>query len=314
MTPPGPSGAGGADAETRPEGTVSWGQLAVEVERRLGEAGVAEPGTEAIEARRIVERASGLEGGEYLLGLDRPATQRAVHHLDAMVARRLTGEPLQYVVGRWGFRTLDLVVDRRVLVPRPETEVVAGLALDELDRRRAQRGGGRTVAVDLGTGSGAIGLALAAERDRVDVWLTDVSADAVAVARANLAGLGRAATRVRIAEGDWFAALPTDLAGSVDVVVSNPPYVADGDELPSVVRDWEPSLALFGGPTGLDHLRVLVAEAPRWLAPGGALVVELAPDQAAPVADLARAAGFAVAEVRPDLVGRDRAVVARLAG
>ena len=301
-------------ASDLPEGTVSWRQLAEETERRLARSGVAEPGTEPVEARRIVERASGHEGGEYLLGLDRPATARGVAHLDVMVERRLTGEPLQYVVGRWGFRTLDLMVDRRVLVPRPETEVVAGLALAELDRRRAQapdRDG--LLAVDLGTGSGAIGLSLAAERERVAVWLTDVSAEAAAVARANLAGLGRAGTRVRLAEGDWFAALPAELAGTVDVIVSNPPYVATGDELPPVVRDWEPTLALLGGDDGLDHLRVLVAEAPRWLAPGGSLVLEMAPGQTGPVVELAVAAGFAEAEVHPDLVGRDRAVVARLA-
>jgi release factor glutamine methyltransferase len=203
-----------------------------------------------------------------------------------------------------------------VLIPRPETEVVAGLALDELDRMRprAEAAGRTLTAVDLGTGSGAIGLAVAAERERVDVWLTDASGDALAVARANTVGLGRAATRVRIVEGEWFAALPADLAGVVDVVVSNPPYVATDDELPSVVRDWEPASALFAGADGLDDLRVLVAEAPLWLAPGGALVLELAPSQAPSVAALALAHGFAEAEVRPDLSGRDRAVVARLPG
>jgi len=144
------------------------------------------------------------------------------------------------------------------------------------------------------------------------VWLTDASSDALSVARANTVGLGRAATRVRIAEGEWFAALPAELAGAVDVVVSNPPYVALGDDLPPVVRDWEPPSALFAGADGLDDLRVLVAEAPIWLAPGGALVLELAPTQAAALAALALAHGFAQAVVRPDLSGRDRAVVARL--
>ena len=299
-----------------PAGAVSWRMLAAEAERRITAAGVADPGSAGIEARRIVERASGNEGAEYVLGLDEAATERGVHFFDVMIERRLTGEPLQYVVGRWGFRTLDLLVDRRVLIPRPETEVVAGLALDELDRMRphAEAAGRALTAVDLGTGSGAIGLAVAAERERVDVWLTDASADALAVARANTVGLGRAATRVRIVEGEWFAALPPELAGAIDVVVSNPPYVATGDELPPVVRDWEPPSALFAGADGLDDLRVLVAEAPLWLAAGGALVLELAPSQAAPVAALALEHGFAEAEVRPDLSGRDRAVVARLPG
>ncbi len=297
-----------------PDGAVSWRMLAAEAERRISEAGVADPGSAGIEARRIVERASGNEGAEYVLGLDEAATERGVHFFDVMIERRLTGEPLQYVVGRWGFRTLDLLVDRRVLIPRPETEVVAGLALDELDRLRphADAAGRALTAVDLGTGSGAIGLAVAAERERVDVWLTDASTEALAVAGANTVGLGRAATRVRIAEGEWFAALPPELAGAIDVVVSNPPYVATGDELPPVVRDWEPPSALFAGPDGLDDLRVLVAEAPLWLVPGGALVLELAPGQAGPVAALALEHGFAEAEVRPDLSGRDRAVVARL--
>ena len=297
-----------------PDGTVSWRVLVAEAERRLSAAALPEEGSAAVDARRIVERASGFEGAEYVLGLDDAATERGVHFFDLMLERRLTGEPLQYVVGRWAFRDLDLLVDDRVLIPRPETEEVAGLALVELDRRRAAaRVEGRDLlAVDLGTGSGAIGLALASERERLDVWLTDRSPDALAVARANLAGLGRAATRVRIAEGDWFAALPPALRGAVDVVVANPPYVADGDELPAVVRDWEPTSALLAGPDGLDDLRRIVAEAPRWLRPGGALVVELDPRQAEVVAGLATAAGFASAAVHRDLTGRDRAVVAQL--
>lgn len=296
-----------------PEGAVSWRMLAAEAERRIEMAAVTDPGAAGMEARRLVERASGNEGTRYVLGLDEAATQRGLNFFDLMLERRLTGEPLQYVVGRWGFRTLDLLVDRRVLVPRPETEVVAGLALTELDRLRplAVERGRPLTAVDLGTGSGAIGLALAAEREGVEVWLTDVSTDALAVARSNLVGLGRPATRVRIVEGEWFAALPAELAGSIDVVVSNPPYVAVGDDLPAVVRNWEPACALFAGDDGLDDLRVLVAEAPGWLAPGGALVVELAPPQASVVAALALDHGFAEAEVRADLTGRDRAVIAR---
>ena len=142
--------------------------------------------------------------------------------LDAMVARHLAGEPLAYVLGHWSFRHLDLAVDRRVLIPRPETEVVAGVAL-ELARGLARP---LTVA-DLGTGSGAIGLALADELplDGVTVWLTDASADAIDVARANLAGLGRRGRNVRIAIGSWFDALPAGT--TLDLAVANPPYVAD---------------------------------------------------------------------------------------
>ena len=239
-----------------------------------------------------------------MLGLDEPATRRGVAFLDAMVARRATGEPLQYVVGRWGFRTLDLLIDRRVLIPRPETEVVAGAAIGE-----ARRLGRPVTVVDLGTGSGAIGLSVAAEVAEASVWATDRSADALAVARANLAGLGRAATRVRLVEGDWFAALPGELRA--DVIVSNPPYVAVSDDLPAEVADWEPVEALLAGARGLDDLARIVDEAPAWLVPDGALVVELAPSQASSVAERARSVGFADVEVRSDLSGRDRMVVAR---
>ena len=135
------------------------------------------------------------------------------------VARREAGEPLQYVVGSWGFRRLDLAVDRRALIPRPETEVTAEVAIDAA-RRIAE-----PIVVDLGTGSGAIGLSVAWECRHAHVWATDRSSEALEVARANLAGLGRAGARVRLAAGDWFGALPDDLVGRVDVAVSNPPYV-----------------------------------------------------------------------------------------
>jgi release factor glutamine methyltransferase len=226
-----------------------------------------------------------------------------------MVARRVAGEPLQYVLGEWAFRTLDVMVDRRVLIPRPETEIVAGHAIAELDRVGADD----PVVVDLGTGSGVIGLAIAVERPRTRVWLADISTDALAVARANLAGIGRAATNVTIAEGSWFDALPTTLQGQLHVVVSNPPYIAADEDLPASVREWEPSGALVSGPSGREALDELVDEAGRWLVAGGALVLELAPAQAHEVAAQARAQGYVDVEVHPDLTGRDRVVVARRA-
>jgi release factor glutamine methyltransferase len=293
---------------SQPEGTVSWRNLQAEAQRALGAVSDAP----AIDARRIVERASGLEGAQYVLGLDDLATERGVHYFDLMLERRVHGEPLQYVVGNWGFRYLDLLVDRRVLIPRPETESVVEFALVELDAMRVGEPGRSLVAVDLGTGSGAIGLSIAHERERVDVWLTDASEDALCVARANLAGLGRAATRVSIAPaGEWFAALPAQLRGQIDLIVSNPPYVADTDELPAAVRDWEPASALFAGADGLDDLRVIVAEAPSWLSPAGSLVVELAPTQAEVFAALALEAGFAEVEIKQDLTGRQRGVICR---
>lgn len=252
-----------------------------------------------------MERASGADGAELVLGLDEPAPARAVAFFDGMVERRAAGEPLQYVVGRWGFRGLDLLVDRRVLIPRPETEVVAEVAIAEALRRG---GGGPVTVVDLGTGSGAIALSVAAEVPTATVWGTDRSADALAVARANLAGLGRAAARVRLAEGDWFDALPDDVRA--DVIVSNPPYVAADEVLPAEVADWEPHGALVAGPLGTEAVDRILAEARAWLRPGGVVVLELAPHQAATVAGRAARLGYE-AEVRPDLAGRERVLIAR---
>lgn len=285
--------------------TVSWRELLEEATERLQLAGIDSP---EICARRILERAAGIEPVEFHRCLDQPVTRRAVAHFEAMLVRRQQGEPLQYVIGQWGFRSLDLHVDARVLIPRPETEVVAGLAVAEVAARAAS---GRTVTVaDLGTGSGAIALSLAVECPRARVYATDLSGEALAVARANLTGLGRAATRVSIHEGSWFDALPSALRGSVDVVVSNPPYVADNEALPSAVADWEPTPALRAGPTGTEDIEVLLAGAPEWLRPDGVLVVEMAPHQAVAMAERARALGYDP-DVRTDLAGRERALVAR---
>ena len=218
---------------------------------------------------------------------------------------------MQYVLGRWGFRGLDLFVDRRVLIPRPETEQVVSVALAELDGRRRT---GTPVVVDLGTGSGAIALAVAVERPGTRVWATDISAEALAVAAANLAGTGgRAATCVRLAQGSWWAALPPELAGQVDLVISNPPYISAGEmgNLDAVIARWEPLQALEAGPTGMEAIAAVIEGAPGWLAPGGALVVEIAPHQAGPAQAMATTAGFRHVAVHPDLAGRDRALLAR---
>jgi len=205
------------------------------------------------------------------------------------------------------------MVDPRVLIPRPETEVVAGLALAEVDRVAAGRTDSPVQVADLGTGSGAIGLSIAVERTGTRVWCTDVSTDALAVARANCAGLGRPARRVTLAEGSWFEALPAELESSLDVVVANPPYVDRAGDLPVEVVAWEPAEALFAERDGRADLEALVDGAPTWLAPGGALVLEMSPDQVGDLADRARGVGFDEAEIHLDLAGRDRAMVARLA-
>ncbi len=287
----------------QPGVTVTWRALYAEAAERLGSA---------IEARWMCETASGYSGRDWPAALDQPATQGGVAALDAMLGRRVAGEPLQYVLGAWAFRTLDLAVDRRVLIPRPETEQVVEVALTEA-RNLLAAGRRPLLAADLGTGSGAIALSLAAELPigAVDVWACEVDRDALVVAGANLAGSGRAAARVRLAEGAWYAALPAELEGRLDVVVSNPPYIAEGDpEVATDVVAWEPPGALFAGADGLDALRAIVGDAPAWLARGGVLVCEIGATQGAAVRALALDAGLVDVDVRPDLSGRDRILVA----
>lgn len=290
----------------RPEGAeplVRWRALHDEAKARLAAVGNE---FAPIDARRIVEEASGAEPGEFVAMLDEFAKQRHVAHFDHMLTRRLSGEPLQYVLGRWAFRTLDLAVDARVLIPRPETEGVVDLALSaiaDIDDREIW-------VADLGTGSGCIGLAIVAEDPRVQMICTDSSEKAIAAARQNAAGLGRPSRRVEIRHGDWFRALPQERLGQFDVIISNPPYVAEDEVLAPVVADWEPRSALIAGPTGLEDAEVLIAGAREWLRPGGTLVLELGETQLQRAASLAEAAGFVDIEIHRDLAERDRALVA----
>jgi release factor glutamine methyltransferase len=291
------------------DGTITWREVAAETEARLSEVS----DSPATETRWIIERASGYEGVEFVRGLDENVTERGMHFHDLMVERRLSGEPLQYVLGRWAFRTLDLFVDPRVLIPRPETEMVAGIAINAAKAMRSN-GSDRLTVVDLGTGSGAIGLSVAVEVERADVWITDNSIEALNVARSNLVGIGRAATRVRTVEGSWFEALPSELLGSIDIVVSNPPYVADSDDIDDIVREWEPASALFAGADGLDDIRVILNESVSWLRPGGVIVLEMDPRQIPIARELALALGYIDLEIHADLAGRDRALLAQRAG
>ena len=258
-------------------------------------------------ARWMCETASSTDPEEFLAGLDQTPMTRMVSHLDAMVARYQTGEPLQYVLGSWSFRRLDLNVDKRVLIPRPETELVAEVAISLALAFNDER-----TVVDLGTGSGAIGLACADELplDGTTVWLTDASSDALDVARANLAGVGRAARNVRVALGNWFAALPDDL--EADVIVSNPPYVAVGSvDLETNVGEWEPKDALFAGADGLNDYRVIIPGAIDYLRPDGWLVLEIGYDQGSAVSALFEQQGYRKIEVRQDFAKLDRIVFAK---
>jgi release factor glutamine methyltransferase len=301
---------------------TTWRELRVETERQLRELGVDAPDSEA---RWMVERVSGYDGVELVMGEDETATAPARAHIADMLERRGRGEPLQYVLGQWQFLGLDLFVDRRVLIPRPETEVVARVAVEEAVRMGTRRGKrdpwsgaeGDFVVADLGTGSGALALALAVELPDAAVWATDVSLDALAVARANLAGTGAAAARVVIRDGRWFAALPTELRGALRLVVANPPYVAEHEhaDLPAEVRDWEPRAALVSGPSGLEAIELILNEARTWLSPPpSSVVIELAPHQADAARAYAARAGYAHVSVRPDLAGKDRVLVARTDG
>lgn len=257
-------------------------------------------------AKWLCEHASGCDGEEFLEIKNELVGERPGLHLDAMVRRYLAGEPLQYVMGRWAFRHLDLMVDSRVLIPRPETELLPEIAMEFLANHKAPY-----VIADLGTGSGAIGLSLLDELPlgSATVWLTDASPDAIDVARANASGTGRAAAHVKLTVGQWFEAFDVTLHKSFDVIVSNPPYIAEGDtQVDASVNDWEPHTALFAGADGLDDLRVIIQQAPQWLRTGGLLAVEMGHTQAELVSQLFADAGFTGVRVHQDLAGHNRFV------
>jgi release factor glutamine methyltransferase len=246
----------------------------------------------------------------YFLGTDRAGLYSRAEGLDTRTARlfgralcqRCHGVPLQYLTGEQQFLDLVLGVAPGVFVPRPETEVLVERALEVLD------GAAAPVVVDIGTGTGAVALAMKRRRPDAVVYSTEVSSDAVAVARANAS---RHALDVQVLEGDLFAPLPPKLEGRVDMVVSNPPYVTEEEyeDLPEEVKA-EPYEALVGG---VDVLRRLVEGSPMWLSPGGWLVVEIGAAQGEEVAGLL-GDRFEAVEVLPDLAGRDRVARGRFRG
>lgn len=227
----------------------------------------------------------------------------------AAAARRVRGAPLAYAVGRAAFRHLTLDVDERVLIPRPETELLVDLVLE-----RAQRSA--TLAVDVGTGSGAIALSLACEGQFAEVLATDLSRDALDVAQSNarmLEARGALRARLSLAHGSLLAPLRARRQRA-DVIVSNPPYIAydEARELPTDVRDWEPPVALFSGAQGLDVSARLVREAGDAIVHGGLLALEVDARRASLVAEIvARDDRYGDVGVHLDLAGRERFVLAR---
>jgi release factor glutamine methyltransferase len=225
-----------------------------------------------------------------------PLPEPAAARWLALLQRRQTGEPVAYLLGEKAFFGLNLTVDARVLVPRPDTETLVQWALDALP---AVGGPTPPRMLDLGTGSGAIALALSQQRPDAHITATDASADALAVAQANAQQLG---LTVRFARGSWLAAVPGQ---RFDVIASNPPYIAEGDaHLAALIH--EPISALTSGCDGLDDIRTIVAQAPAALNPGGWLLLEHGHDQAAAVRALLRCAGFEQVSSRTDLAGIER--------
>jgi release factor glutamine methyltransferase len=265
-------------------------------ERRLAAAAVASP---RVDAEWLVGKALGV--GRTALYAD-PGRELSVGEgakLERLVVRREAREPLAYVLGEWGFRRLTLKVDGRVLVPRPETEVVVERCLELL------RGAERPCVLDVGTGSGAIALAIADEHPGAQVTAIDVSPGALEVARANARSAG---IEIAFAEHD----VRDGLDGEYDLVVSNPPYVTDEEigTLEPEVRDWEPRIATVGE----EHTAAIAATAAQVIAPGGHLVLEVADGRAAEVSEVLRGLGYRDVRSGRDLTGRDRVVEGRWSG
>ena len=267
---------------------------------RLKASGIDTP---VIDARLLLEAAAGATRADLLNDPHRALTEEQAQTLDAYLERRERREPIAHILGRKGFWTVLLSVGPQVLTPRPDTELVVIAALERLDPAVPAR------ILDLGVGSGAILLALLAERPAARGLGVDISEEALAVARENAANLGLAA-RAALLRGDWTAGLEP---ASFDLVVSNPPYIptADIPTLDPEVRQYEPLEALDGGPDGLDAYRRLAPEILRALKPGGHFVVEIGHDQAEAVVGLFEAAGAGDLELRQDLGDRDRVVAGR---
>jgi release factor glutamine methyltransferase len=255
-----------------------------------------------LENRILLCHATGLTRVQLITQGDRPLSPDEAARLDALMARRLRGEPIAYIVGRREFFGLDFQVGPAVLIPRPDTELIVELALQRLPQGAARL-------LDMGTGSGAIAVAVAHTRPDAAVTALDVSPDALAVAQANAAANG---ARVRFLHSSWFDAL--DAADLFDVIASNPPYIAAGDEhLAQGDLRFEPVGALTDHADGLSALRTIIQGSPRHLVPGGWLLLEHGYDQAEAVRTLLADAGYAEVQSWCDLAGIERVSGGRFA-
>jgi release factor glutamine methyltransferase len=270
----------------------------------LGERGI-ENGR--LEAELLLSGILGNRRLDLYLQYDRPVTADEIARYRAAVRRRLRREPLQYILGEVDFRRLRLSVDRRALIPRPETEVLVGTVLEWA--------GGRPdlSAIDIGTGSGAIALSLAVEGEFGRIVATDVSADAIELARHNAQRCG-VAGRIEFRHGELWA--DNGDGARFDVVVSNPPYIAESERssLQPEVRDWEPAGALFAGADGLSVVNAIVDGAWDQLNEGGLLAVEIGAGQGDAVRERACERGYAAVRVITDLAGRQRIALASKPG
>jgi release factor glutamine methyltransferase len=246
-----------------------------------------------LDAELLLARALGATRIQLIVDAKRPLSPEELGRMRELVKRRRAREPIAYILGEREFYGRTFRVDARVLVPRPDTETLVDVAL-----ARTRHVSLSMRALDLCTGSGCVAITLARERPTSSVFATDVSPDALAVARGNALRLG--AYNVALREGDLFAAAPR--GRRFDVVTANPPYIASSDiaTLMPDVRDHEPRLALEGGPDGLALLRRIVADAPAYLVPRGILAVEIGAGEAPDVARLFEAAGYTSVEVQRD--------------
>ncbi len=264
-----------------------------------GRSLAADSGLPAHEADRLLQAATGRD--RVSLNRDDTLDGPGATRFGELVARRRSGEPLQYIEGTTQFGSIEVAVDPRVLIPRPETEQLWELVATRLAGRPPR------IVVDLGTGSGNLAIALKHTFPGADVHAVDVSAASLEVAARNVAAMGY---EIALYLGDLFAPLPRGIRGRVDLVISNPPYIAAGDHaaLPPEVRDHEPAVALLAGTDGLSVLRRIVDAAPGWLSADGVLACEIGEDQGDALRELA--AGLNP-EIMKDLAGRDRFLIAQ---